>query len=446
MIGRRGPPSGGDESEAPRSFDDFDLRIGDVMRGERATLGKSLLDVQRELKIKATYIAAIENADTSAFETSGFIAGYVRSYARYLGLDPEWTFETFCEEAGFTPGAAAEKSSAQGGPVGRVRGPVFRRAPTSFGEPVRDPIVQPRVSFLPKEQSAFSSLEPRAIGSTFVLLALIGAIGYGGWSVLQEVQRVTVAPVERAPDAVAQVDPLDSVTFEGDETAPEAAGVSAATPDALAELYRPRTLETPVMIARDGPIASIDPERIGALAGSGTPFDAPTRPTGLYGGPVNVASGPPLQDGLDQALAGAVGGLSADGRAVRVTEDAPEVMLVAVRPAWVRVRAADGAVLFERTMNPGDSWVVPQGEVPPTLRTGAAGAVFFAVNGQTYGPAGPNGAVVDQIALSSDALSQEFAVVDSTESEAAREAVAYAEAALTAQAEPGAPSEADAQQ
>ena len=42
-----------------RGFDDYALRLGDIMRGERATLGKSLLDIQRELKIKAAYIAAI---------------------------------------------------------------------------------------------------------------------------------------------------------------------------------------------------------------------------------------------------------------------------------------------------------------------------------------------------------------------------------------------------
>ena len=100
MIGWRSK-SLAPEDDRPKGFDDFDLRLGDLMRGERATLGKSLLDVQRELKIKATYIAAIENADVSAFETPGFIAGNVRSYARYLGMDPDWAFAKFCHEAGF---------------------------------------------------------------------------------------------------------------------------------------------------------------------------------------------------------------------------------------------------------------------------------------------------------------------------------------------------------
>ena len=81
MIRRRQPDRGQASSDI-KGFDDFELRLGDVMRGERATMGKSLLDVQRELRIKANYIAAIENADPDAFDTPGFIAGYVRSYAR----------------------------------------------------------------------------------------------------------------------------------------------------------------------------------------------------------------------------------------------------------------------------------------------------------------------------------------------------------------------------
>ena len=49
MIGRREPPTVAEQPKL-KGFDDFDLVLGDVMRGERATLGKSLLDVQRELK------------------------------------------------------------------------------------------------------------------------------------------------------------------------------------------------------------------------------------------------------------------------------------------------------------------------------------------------------------------------------------------------------------
>jgi cytoskeleton protein RodZ len=89
------------ENQRPRGFDMYEVTLGDQMRGERATLGKSLLDVQRDLRIKATCISAIENCDPSAFQTAAFIAGYVRSYARYLNMNPDECFVRFCEESGF---------------------------------------------------------------------------------------------------------------------------------------------------------------------------------------------------------------------------------------------------------------------------------------------------------------------------------------------------------
>ena len=84
-----------------KGFDDFEVTLGDAMRGERATRGKSLMDVQHDLRIKAAYIAGVEDCDPSVFDTPGFIAGYVRSYAKYLGMDPDASFEMFCKESGF---------------------------------------------------------------------------------------------------------------------------------------------------------------------------------------------------------------------------------------------------------------------------------------------------------------------------------------------------------
>ena len=95
-----------------KGFDSYELTLGDELRGERASKGKSLLDVQRDLRIRADYIDAIENADASAFPFAGFAAGYVRSYARYLGLDPDWAYATFCEEANFVSLTSLEKTSS----------------------------------------------------------------------------------------------------------------------------------------------------------------------------------------------------------------------------------------------------------------------------------------------------------------------------------------------
>ena len=385
MIGRRTVPST-PEVAKPKGFDDFDLRLGDLMRGERATLGKSLLDVQRELKIKATYIAAIENADVSAFETQGFIAGYVRSYARYLGMNPDWAYEKFCREANFTLAHGMSQAAS----------PARITAVRNRAAEYRDPFSDPNASFVPRAESILNRIEPGAIGSLAVLLALIAGIGYGGWSVLQQVQQVQLAPVDQAPRVVTDIDPLGNVPGKATNlrSAPDVVavaevpatdGIAADIPsaDRSDRLSRPEALDLPVLVSRDGPIAAINPNRGQAVSAA-----------------VAEAVATPEVPGTDVQVVAASG---------------PGVELFAVRPSWVRVKAADGTVLFEKILDAGERYVVPQMETAPLLRAGNSGSVYFSVNGQTYGPAAPGAQVVNNVDLSATALTTAYALADPTQ-------------------------------
>ena len=399
MIGRRSKAPTA-ELGKPKGFDDFELRLGDLMRGERATLGKSLLDVQRELKIKATYIAAIENADVSAFETQGFVAGYVRSYARYLGMNPDLTFARFCKEANFevAHGMSAAASTA-------TMSAARSRAQAAEN---RDPFVH--ASFIPRAESMFAQIQPGAVGSVAVLLALIAALGYGGWSVLQEVQRVQLAPVNEAPSVVAEIDPLGNVKGDAPlvRSAPAAPDQVAQTGDDASSpadrLYRPAALDVPVMTARDGPIAAINP---------------------------NVTAPQPgvEANAINNAVAAAVSG---DAPVQVVADAAPGVEIFAVRPSWVRVSAADGTVLFEKILDAGERYTVPALQKAPLLRSGNSGSVYFSVNGKTYGPAAPGAQVVKNVSLAADALTQTYALADLTGDADLAQFVNVADAAATA--------------
>jgi len=371
-----------DEDE-PRGFDSFDLRLGDLMRGERATLGKSLLDVERELRIKANYVAAIENADPDAFDTPGFIPGYVRSYARYLNMDPDTAFAGFCAESGFSTahGMSAEASSSS---MRKSSDPISR-ASTKRGD---DRLVAPNTPFIPARESIFAKVEPGAIGSVAVLIALISAIGYGGWSVLNEVQRVQVAPVENTPNVLAELDPLDGAGRAQGDAVALAGNFAAPEDDTLDRLYRPQALDVPVLVARDAPISTLDPARVGALS--------PTVP-------VVVADNTAIENAIASVVSPQV-----------VAEHVPGVKMVAVRPAWVRVRSADGSVIFEGTMNAGETYDVPVTENPATLLAGASGAIYFRINGQHYGPVGQRGTVTKNLALTSEHLAENLQVADMT--------------------------------
>jgi len=376
MIGRRHSRKSEDQEIVElKSFDDFQLRLGDLMRGERATMGKSLLDVQRELRIKANYIAAIENSDPSAFDTPGFIAGYVRSYARYLSMDPEEAFAAFCRESGFSV-AHGMSSQASG-----AKKPTASDRLGRTGTGARDPFTAPNTPFIPQREGLFSQIEPRAIGSSLVLLALIGGIGYGGWTVLQEVQQVQVAPAEQTPVVLSDLDPLNGAVRRG--SADAGAGLTTPTAEALDRLYRPQALDVPVLVARDAPISTLDPRTVGTLR-------APELPQ------VQLTEAQRPEEPVPQ-----------------VVEDlAPNLMMVAVRPSWVRVRAADGTVIYEGIMESGQTYEIPATEEPSTLRAGESGAIYFALNGQHYGPVGNRGIVTSNLPLSIDEITGRFQVAD----------------------------------
>jgi len=398
MIGRWSSKEAEAGEVEPKGFDAFELRLGDVMRGERATMGKSLLDVQRELRIKASYIAAIENADPEAFDTPGFIAGYVRSYARYLRMDPDKSFAAFCTESGF---AVAHGMSAKASVIKKPS-----REERLSRKPDSDIFARPATPFSPTGDSMFSHIELSAIGSSLVLVALIGAIGFGGWTVLKEVQRVQVSPVDQTPIVLSDLDPLQGALASS--ASDQVAVLDVPRAEALDRLYRPQALDVPVMIARDAPIATLDPRTSGVFASiANTPvLDSPD--AGIADTGVQFAAAGDV-DG-----AGAGIGLTAPNTAMPQVVEGPvaNVRMVAAYDSWVRVKAADGTTLFETTMTKGDVFEIPAMEEPPTLLTGESGALYFAMDGGCFGPVGTPGSVTKNLSLHREALAQLYAPVD----------------------------------
>ncbi|QPM89410.1 helix-turn-helix domain-containing protein [Pseudooceanicola algae] len=408
------------------------------MRGERATLGKSLLDVQRELRIKANYIAAIENCDPQAFDTPGFIAGYVRSYSRYLGMDPDETFRKFCAESGFVSANGKSFDSAPRKPervrsdkgrkdsARRDRAPQMSRAETAVGKATaadetprvgafkaRDPFTAPATPFIPQGDSMLSRIEPAAIGSALVLLAVIGGLGYGGYAVLNEIQRVQFAPVENRPDVLADLDPLAGATrrIEDPVAGQQSAGLYVAQGEGLDRLYRPKALDVPVVVSRDAPISTLNPSQIGTFA-AGPEVTAPALPADSTAGEMVAGLHPAEASPVPQV----------------VTDVPPGVSLLAVRPAWVRVQSVDGSIIFEKIMDAGETFQLPNSEDAPILRAGMAGSVYFSVDGELYGPAGKGTSAVRNIGLAPQDLKESFVLADLTLDPEAARVVAVAEA------------------
>jgi len=75
------------DSETENAADDALAVIGRRLAKAREAAGKDVRAVATELHLRVEVIEALESGDEAALPAAAFIRGYVRSYARFVGLD-----------------------------------------------------------------------------------------------------------------------------------------------------------------------------------------------------------------------------------------------------------------------------------------------------------------------------------------------------------------------
>ena len=399
-----------------KGFDSYELTLGDELRGERASKGKSLLDVQRDLRIRADYIDAIENSDASAFPFAGFAAGYVRSYARYLDIDPDDVYRRFCEESGF-----------EGVNLGTVEPTLGAGAPTAVTtkKTVDDLVINNRFATSNAREARLDlGAGLRGLASIGVLAALVVGLGFGGWTVLQNLQRVGFTPLPNAPEVLATAPDI----FTPDQVI-ETAEIDDAPLDtpriSLATLYAEQEITAPELTPRDGPISSIDPMQAGVFAPP-SPIEPPIE--------LVVIDDEPPVDAVTQALAARDRvGEAADAMSVGQLEFAQStgLKILATETAWVRVRDESKRVLFTGTLAAGDRFELPEEATAPVLRAGNAGAVYIVIGGVAFGPLGNGPVVAKNVLLTADAVKATYPAAIGVDIGAAEQENAAVEAPLS---------------
>ncbi|MEM6972301.1 MAG: helix-turn-helix domain-containing protein [Pseudomonadota bacterium] len=399
-----------------RGFDSYTVTLGDELRGERACRGWTLKDAARELCMKASMIEAIENGDLSAFPNRSVVPGYVRSYARYLGLDDNEIYARFCEESGFESSlvtygmiGGAQPAEPARRELGGARAGV---GGMGLSGAVGADLTASRFAVRPAPRRIGAAVSLGGLVSSVALTLLIGGVGYGAYTVLQDIQRVGFVPLPDAPAVVADAPEIDAPVFEVAEApairrpdARDYADGGALMGLGLADAAR-------FAARRDGPISAIDPAAAGILTIEPTPSIAEMR----RDLPLDLASLPDaareeireialLRSGIvDPSAAPSDTEISAAETTPPVPSAVRGTSIVAVEPAWIRIRAEDRSVLFEGTLRTGDSFALPKDTQLAQLRAGNAGGVYVVVDGRRYGPLGRAGQVVKGVSLQADSI------------------------------------------
>jgi cytoskeleton protein RodZ len=71
--------------------------LGEELRATREARNLSLSDVSERLHIRTVYLQSLEEEDWAAIAAPVYVRGFLRTYARFLGLDPEAAVARFNE-------------------------------------------------------------------------------------------------------------------------------------------------------------------------------------------------------------------------------------------------------------------------------------------------------------------------------------------------------------
>jgi cytoskeleton protein RodZ len=96
--------------------------LGGRFRAAREARGLSLSEVADQIRIRSVYLAAVEDESWSAIGAPVYIRGFIRTYARFLKLDPEEAVAAFnrTQPQAAGPVAPVESAARTGAPPRRT--------------------------------------------------------------------------------------------------------------------------------------------------------------------------------------------------------------------------------------------------------------------------------------------------------------------------------------
>jgi cytoskeleton protein RodZ len=318
--------------------------VGQDLRAARLRRGDEIAQVSRALKIRKDHLEALEEDRLEDLPGKTYAIGFVRSYARHLGLDATQYVERFKREIS-----------------GRTEDKVHEPAPIHQDEGRR----------LPQ-------------GWRIITGAVVILIGWGAWHLLST-QISSNPPVPPAPvlnpPRPAAAPPKPAPAEQAATPSPVATAPAPATPDTSTEQEAAAT--PPPAAGAKTPATSLPPANASATASSptatpGSGAAVPAMPTGNGAGTVYGA--------MNQN---------------------PRVILRARGDVRVTVKNAEGQMILNRDLKSGDSYQVPN-TPGVTMATSNAGAVEVDLDGIALGRAGQPQEILGRVSLDPQSLSDRF--------------------------------------
>jgi cytoskeleton protein RodZ len=353
--------------------------VGDMLQERREDLGLDLEEIGAMLRIKPSYLAALEQGRTHDLPGPTYAIGFIRAYAEFLGLDAEPILARFKAEAA---GITSRPDLALPVPLGE------RSLP----------------------------------GGALVLVALIVALcGYGIWYYLSTEERSRPERVAAVPSAlqapssgpVLVPPPSPSAagpTVDQNSSPPAPPPPSAPAAPPAPGLYGAAAAapQAPTPVASP-PASGAPPGTSAATTPAAAPASAPPGAAARPGGAVPAQQSPTQMTAPPASPAPATSAAPTQTAAAPPAAGSGRVTIKALADCWIQVRGPDQSVVFSRVLRSGEVYNVPA-RPGLSLRTGNAGALEIAVDGKTVPSIGALGALRRDVVLDPNELAAGTAV------------------------------------
>ena len=364
--------------------------LGADLQRARLARGLSLADVSASLRLRAAYLEAIENDRREALPGPVYANGYVRSYAAYLGMDPDAAVRRFKKEAG-DPRARPELVFPSPAPEGRVPG----GAALLVGM-VLLVTVYGGWYYLTSKDYLLSDLVPDVPARLAHLMEPAAETPPAPQQTAQPAadnpRALSAAATPVPTPTLAVTPPTQAAPTQAAPT--PAAPLSAAAPEAAPVAPPARTDVSVASVEKPAPATTAD------LSSAGTTPE----PEGRAVVASVVPNAPPL-NGLAISAAQATPSAANMAVATDVVDSAGpgRIVVEALAPAWVRLRRPDGDVLLSKVMGRGEKFTIPD-HPEVLLSTGDAGSVAVFVDGARVADVGGAGQILEDVTLVADRL------------------------------------------
>lgn len=292
--------------------------VGRLLHDQREARGLSVVDIEKRLRIRRSYVEAIEAGRFDLLPGAAYIPAFLRAYAAYVGLDPEKVMTAY-----------------------HLSGPV----------PIKRPVALP---------ADFPLVEKRApIGLAVLTVLLVVAAGYAVWHYLPRQQTVVAEKVPPVPDRLLASRPEIVSTNAPAKTSPAVVATVPAAPQT-----QPAASVPPPAPRQDAAAVATPPAAAQPALQPAPPVvvtvPAPPPPVVMSAPSVGQAqAAQPVE--VQEARS-----VTPDPAATVVapplgpptTVDTP---LVVRTNSWVELRAPSGDILAMTYVRAGESYTVPAG-------------------------------------------------------------------------------------